>query len=460
MQIVIVGLGQMGFSLAEELEAEGHDVSGLEPMPDRVEMVRARLDVMAIRGSGVSRAALLEAGAKNADLIVAVSGSDEVNIVSCLIGRELGVQKRLARIESRVLAKEMHELHDVLGIDEFFAPRQVTVEHLTRILASPGTIESADFAGGRIILRGLRVEKSSKLTSDKLSEVRKLFPENFLVTAVRREEELFVPTGDFQIRKGDVIYVTMNAKSFRNFLSAFNLQRSPDRRIIIYGASDAGLDLCRRLTEMKYDIVLLDEDEQKCQRAAERLPFTSVINGQALDSGLMQDLKIDKSTFFALSRRTELNFASVVAAKRLGAHYAVMLATNPEEVEMFDRPPVDVVVNPITLSVGAILRSVRAGRVITLFKLAGKRAEALEIVAEKDTSGTGSPLRELVGRFPAGAVVAAVESTDGAHVASGETVIKPGDHVIAVALKKAVPEVIRLFSAENANGPAKAGANR
>jgi len=450
VQIVIVGLGQMGFSLAEELDKEGHDVSGVEPMRDRVEMARTRLDIMAIRGSGVSRAVLREAGAEKADLIVAVSGSDEVNIVSCLIGRKLGIQKRLARIESRLLVKEMHDLHGILGIDEFFAPRPVAVEHLTRILTAPGTIESAEFAGGRIILRGLRVDSSSKLTSAPLSDVRETFPEKFLVTAVRRDQDLVVPTGDFQVREGDIIYVTMNVAAFRNFLSAFNLQRFPDRRIIIYGASEVGLDLCRRLAQLKYDVVLLEEDEGKCERAAEFLPLTSVIHGQPLDSGLMQDLKINQSSFLGLSRRTEVNFASAVAAKRLGAHHAVMLASRPEEVEMFARPPVDAVVNPITLSVGAILRSVRAGRVIILFKMAGQRAEALEIEAEAGAPGIGCPLSELGDKFPAGAVVAAIVSKEGAHVASGETVVNPGDHVIVVALNKAVPDIIRLFSTEAA----------
>jgi len=446
VQIVIVGLGRMGFSLAEELDREGHDVSGVDPRPDRVEMVRTRLDVMAIRGSGVSRAVLREARAEKADLIVAVSGSDEVNIVSCLIGRELGVHKRLARIESRLLVREMHDLHSILGIDEFFAPRQVAVEHLIRILSAPGTIESAEFAGGNIYLRGLRVDKPSKLTSAPLMDVRKHFSERFLVTVVRRGEDLFVPSGDFQIQEGDIIYVTLKAEAFSDFLTAFNLKKSPDRRILIFGASDIGLSLCRRLSRQKYDVVLLEEDEQLCERAAEQLRTTAVIHGQPLDSGLMQDLKVNQSTFFALSRRTEVNFASAVAAKRLGAHYAVMLANTPGEVEMFDSPPIDAVVNPITLSVGAILRSVRAGRVIVLFKLAGQRAEALEIEAEEGAPGIGRPLSELRDQFPAGAVVAAVESTSGAYVASGETVVKPGDHVIAVAMNKAVPDVIRLFS--------------
>lgn len=446
MQVVIVGLGQMGFSLAHQLDDEGHDVSGVDPRPDRVELAGARLDVLAVRGSGVSRDALDAAKAQGADLMVAVSGSDEVNIVSCLIGRELGIKRKIARIQSNVLAAEMGDLHDVLGVDDFVTPGRVTVKHLSRVITAPGTTDSAEFAHGRIILRGLRVEGKSVLSSGPLSEVRKRFPEKFLVTAVRRENDIFVPSGDFRVEEGDVVYVSMKAEVFDDFLEAFGLQSPPVRRVVIAGASDIGLDLCAEMADCKYDIVLLEEDRRRCDEAAEALPYASVIHGSPLDRGLMLDLKIEGSLFMGLSRSTEANFAGVVAAKRLGAHHGVMLASTPEEIEIFEQPPVDAVVNPITLSVGAVLRAVRAGKVLFLFKLAGQRAEALEIEAEEGTPGTGCKLAELRSRFPKDAVIAAVETPDGAHVASGDTVVRAGDHVIVVALRKSVPEVVRLFS--------------
>jgi trk system potassium uptake protein TrkA len=451
MRAIIVGLGRMGFSLAQELDTEGHAVSVIEPRPDRIEMAQKRLDVMPFEGSGCSREMLTAAQAEGADLLLAVSGSDEVNIVSCLLARELGVRRRIARIESKNLIKDVNDLREVLGIDEFVTPRRVTIERLHRILLTPGTTESAEFAGGRIVLRAMRVEEKSDLTNQTLASLRERFPGIFLVTAVRRGDDLFVPKGSFEIRTGDVVYVVTSADLLDEFLARFNLHGPRSRRVFVYGATDLGMELSRVLIAEKFDAVLLEEDEQLCELAADRLPRTAVIQGSPLDRELMLDLKIGTSTFFGLKDRAEANFAGAVTARRLGARRAIMLAEDPDQVPVFDHPPIDAVVNPIALSVGAILRTVRAGRVVVLFRLAGRRAEALEIVAQKGAPGTGRPLRELRDiPFPDGAVVAAVTGEHGARVAGGETVVQPGDHVIVVALSEVVHEVIELFSGESA----------
>ena len=455
MHAIIVGLGRMGFSLAQELDTEGHAVSVIDPRQDRAEIARKRLDVMSFEGSGCSREMLTAARAEKADLLLAVSGSDEVNIVSCLLARELGVRRRIARIESKELIRDVHDLHAVLGIDEFVTPRRVTTERLHRILAKPGMKESAEFAGGRIVLCAMRVEVESDLTAQPLASLRERFPENFIVAAVRRGDDLFIPTGTFEIRIGDVVYVVTSADLLDDFRTRFNLHRSGTKRVFVYGASDIGMELSRMLVAERYDVVLLEEDERMCELAAERLPRTAVIRGSPLDRELMLDLKIADSTFFGLKDRAEANFAGAVTARRLGARRAVMLAEDPDQVPVFDHPPIDAVVNPIALSVGAILRTLRAGRVVVLFRLAGRRAEALEIEAEEGAPGTGRPLRELRDLpFPDGAVVAAVTGERGPRIASGETVIQPGDHVIVVALSSVVHEVIELFSG---NGAARGG---
>jgi trk system potassium uptake protein TrkA len=445
MRVIIVGIGRMGFTLARELDTEGHEVTLIDPRHDRVEVAQTRLDVMTIEGSGCSRDVLTEANAEGADLLLAVSGSDEVNVVSCLLARSLGVKRRIARIESRSLVRDAHDLRTVLGIDEFVAPRQVAIERLQSIISVPGTTEAAEFAGGKVVLRAMRVEVDSDLTAQPLSALRGRFPQNFLVAAVRRNDSLVVPTGAFQIRKGDVIYVVIHAELLDDFLVWFKLHRPGNRRVVVYSATDIGLELAHRLSLEKYDVVVVDERESACELAAERLGRCAVIHGSPLDSELMLDLKVKDSTFFGVADSVESNFAAAVAARRLGARRSVMLAEEPDQVAVFDYPLIDAVVNPIALSVGAILRSVREGRVVLLFRLAGGSAEALEIVAQPGAAGTLKPLSEL--SFPSGAVVAAVTGSSGPRVARGETVIHPGDHVIVVALCAMVHEIVALFSA-------------
>jgi trk system potassium uptake protein TrkA len=434
----------MGFGLAQELDREGHHVSVVDPRPDRAETAHTRLDVMAFTGSGCSREVLCQAGAEGSDLLIAVSGSDEVNIVSCLIARELGVPHRVARIESPDLSEEVPHLRSVLGVDEFINPRRIAAERLHRIVSRPGITESAEFADGRIVLTALRVDTPSPLTQATLAEIRRRFVERFVVTAVRRRKDFVVPTGSFRIEGGDIVYVVTHADMLDRFLTLVNPSLHDRSQVFTYGASVVALHLCRRLSEEKRESVLLDDDPERCGHAADQLRRTSVVRGSPLDRDLMIDLNISQSAFLGLSESTEANVASALMAKRLGARRAIVLVSQPEEAALFDVPPVDAVVCPMVLSVGAILRSVRAGRVISLFKLAGNRGEALEIEAREGAPAVGRPLREL--QFPSGAVVAAVHANGVVQVASGETVIQPGDHVIVVTLLDPVHEVIRLFS--------------
>lgn len=444
MRVTIVGAGRMGFGLAHELDREGHQVSVVDPRADRAEIAHTKLDVMAFTGSGCSREVLCQAGTDGADLLLAVSGSDEVNIVSCLIARELGVARRMARIESPGLSEEVPHLGSVLGVDEFINPRHITAERLHRIVSRPGISEAAEFAGGRIVLTALRVDAPSPLTRATLAEIRQRFVERFVVTAVRRGKDFVVPTGSFQIEEGDIVYAVTHADMLDRFLALANPDLRDPSQVFIYGASVVALHLCRRLSREKRELVLVDDDPGRCNHAAEQLIHTAIVQGSPIDSDMMIDLNISQSAFLGLSESTEANVASAVMAKRLGARRAIVLVSQPDEAATFDLPPVDAVVCPMVLSVGAILRSVRAGRVISLFKLAGNRGEAIEIEAQEGAPSVGRPLREV--QFPSGAVVAAVHAGGGVQVASGETVIQPGDHVIVVTLLDAVHEVIRLFS--------------
>ena len=448
MRILIVGAGRMGFSLAQEFDAAGHEVYLVDTDPERVEMARTRLDVMAVRGSGCSINILRELGARDADLLLAVSGSDEVNTVSCLIGRELGIQRRIARIESRDLAENIRELDpSVLAVDEVVNPREVTVNRLHHIVGTPGTTMSAEFESGRLVMRGLRVENESLLTSDPLANLNAVFSDHFLVTLVKRGEELMVPSGDFRIRRGDTIFVVMAANLLEAFLRTFEFREREARRVFVYGASDIGMDLCVRLAREVKDVILIDEDRAACDAAGQRLDEVSIIHGNPLEKHLMVDLKIDGAdAFLGLSDREAANFSSALMAKRLGARMGVMLTDTPEHVTLFDTMTIEAVINPAVLSVGGLLRRARAGAVLSLFKIAGDRGEAVELRAQDGAPAVGKPLREI--DFPPNVMVAAVTDETDVRVPSGETVIKADDRVVVVALRESIANALNLFAAK------------
>lgn len=448
MRILVVGAGRMGFSLAQQLDAEGHEVYVVDPDAARVEAVRARLDVMAIQGSGCSIGTLRDFGVGGADLLLAVSGSDEVNIVSCLVAKELGINRRMARIESRDLAENLREMNpEILGVDEFVNPREVTVARIRDIVTTPGTTMSAEFENDRIIMRGFRVAEGSDLTRQPLARLHAIFIEHFLVAAVQRGEELHIPKGDFRIEPDDTVFVVMERESLGRFLKVFRFETTRARRIFVGGASEIGIRFCEHMEGYFSHLILVDEDPVACRRASGVLRHTAVIEGDPLDQDLMIDLKIEGAHYFlGVGDVEEANFSSALLAKRLGAECALMLTENPTHVRIFDSLPLDAVLNPAILSVGALLRRVRAGNVLSLFMIAGNRGEAVELRTPDGCPIAGKALKDI--DFPPGVVVAAVTGKEGSKVAGGGTVIEAGDRVVIVALKEAVQDAIALFGNE------------
>lgn len=435
----------MGYSLAEQLDREGHAVYAIDTDPVAVEKARARLDIMVTCGSGCSISTLRELGVEKADLIIAASGSDEINIVSSLVAKELGIKRCISRLESAELVGNLREMSlATMGIDEFVNPREETVRRLCHIIRTPGTTMSAEFADGSVELRGLRVEHESQLTQLPLISLQALFVEHFLVSAVQRGQDLIIPKGDFQIQIGDIIHVILQKNIFKEFLTLFEFDRQRTRRVFVYGAQGIGLDLCRELERDIDDIILIDEDWNLRKQASNFLQKTSIIDGSPRDNILMQDLKISSSDYFiGASESEEANFSSALIAKRLGVKNAVMLTDHPSHVELFDTLPLDAVISPAIISVGAILKAARAGSVLSMFNIAGGRGEALEIIAHKKAPAVNKPLKDI--KFPAGMMVAATTGKSGFSIASGATVIEPGDRVIIVGKRENIGEAIGLI---------------
>ncbi len=439
MKIVIVGVGRMGFDLAQQLDREGHEVFVVDREPRRVELVRTRLDVMAIVGSGSGLKALREASVGDADLLIAATNSDEVNIVSCLVARDMGIQRRIARVQSMQLSTDLQDIDPaLLGVDEFINPMQVTVDRLCHMVATPGTAESAEFADGRIVLRALQVGEGSPLTQGSLEDQRRRFEEPFLICLVRRNKELIVPSGEFHLAGGDIAYAVLEAASLEPFLTAYGFQKEQTRRLVVFGGERLGRALCAALESSVSDVILLEPDEAICAEAAETLAHASVVHGSPLDLALVEDLKFGGVNFFiGASQSDELNLSSALLAKRLGVGRSVMVTSQPEHVDLFESVPVDAVVSPLMLSVGAVLRAVRQGRVVSLFKLAGGRGEALEIEVSSTAPVVDRPLREVGRELGAGVVVAAVLTPEGARLAGGDTVMRAGDRAVVIGQQEA-----------------------
>ena len=444
MHIIICGLGKMGFSLAEQLDEEGHELLVIDTDPKAVERARARLDVMSLTQSGFHLSKVKETNVSNADLLIAVSGSDEVNLITCLLARKLGIPHHIARIEN---AKFAEELGDVERLS-FINPEKATVDRLDNMITKVGTTDSFEFANGSILLRALLVEESSKIIGKKLSTLRDEFDTPFIVTMVKRGTQFFVARGDTVIQAADTIYVVLERDSLSTFTESYGLAPRA-RRVIVFGASTIGYELCKRLENSIDDVILVEPKGELVDSAVDHLSSTSLIHGSPFHQDLLEELKTGTADYFvSLSSNDEGNLAAAMMAKRLGTRTTVTLTSQPEYVEIFEPlPHLDAVVSPVLLSVGNIVRRVRSGRVHSLTMVAGRRGEALELEVLKNAPVDGKAVKDI--DFPSGMVLAAVLDNEKTYLPIGSTQLHAGQHVVAVVLKEAVPAAMRLFGAKS-----------
>jgi trk system potassium uptake protein TrkA len=446
MRIVIVGAGSVGFHLVRELGAEGHNIALIDSDPHKLEHVRDRLDVMTVTGSGTSRAALEAAGTRGADLFVAVSNQDEVNILACAAAHGMGAERTLARVRNRDLTSESAPLVDAvkLGVTRFINPDETAVESVVALVDAPGSIDVGDFAGGRILLRSFDVDQRSTLSGRPLERLREQFAGvQFLMAAIQRDQRTFIPTGRDQLELGDRAYMIMTQNALPVFRRVIAGGESV-QRVVVYGAGRFGVDVASRLQE-RTNVVLIDEDEERCEAAAAKLDHSLVLHGSPNDADVQGQGKLSSADFFiATGRNEEHNLILALLAKKRGARRNIVVTADPDLTLLLDRLDIDAVINPRLTMVGRLLRFARGGRVVSVQKLGESAAEVVEMVVRSGARASGKMLREL--KLPEGLLVGAVVRDEEAFVPHGGTTIREGDTVVTFVLPGLRDRAERLFA--------------
>jgi trk system potassium uptake protein TrkA len=447
MRVIIVGAGEVGTNIAAALAAEGQDVVVMDQQAAPVRTLRDRLDVQTFQGSGSNPRVLLEAGLREADMLLAVTDSDEVNIVACLVAAAHSPATiTVARIRREELVADTTVLGKAgLGIGHVINPELAAAERIVRLLEMPAAIDVVDFDGGRLSMVALRVPETSPWAGRQLAELPPLVGDRPLLFAARlRGSECVIPTGQDDIAAGDILYSVVEPGALRWVAEGIGVPWEPVRRVTVAGATNIGQVLTRRLEADGYQGKLIEHDETRAQAAAEALRRTVVLNGSPTDTDLLLQENIqDCDAFLAVLRDDEANVVAALHAKRLGARRVISLTGRPEFVPLIAGAGVDVVISPRQVAVSSILHFVRRGRVVRVTPVAGDLAEVIEFVALETAAVVGRPLKDV--RFPRHALVAAVIRPNGVEIATGDTVIAPGDRVLVVALKKAVAKLQRAF---------------
>jgi trk system potassium uptake protein TrkA len=451
MKILILGAGQVGRTAAYHLAREpANEVTVVDQNEEALRDLRDHLDIRAVAGSASYPNVLESAGIAETDVVIALTSSDEVNMVACEIAHALyKTPTRIARIRaSEYTSNPSLFVEGALAVDVWISPEQLVTDYIARLLSFPGALQVVDFADGRVQLVGVRAQKDGLLVGHKLRELRDHLPNtDARVAAIYRNERLVLPDGDVVVEDQDEIFFIAARDDLRKVFAELRRNEDPVRRLVIAGGGNIGFRLARVL-EGSNQVKLIERDTRRAHQISERLESTIVLNGDAADEELLIEENIDSADLFAaLTNSEEANIMSAMLAKRLGAKRVMALINRPTYGELMENRGIDIVISPQTITIGSLLAHVRRGDVVRVHSLRRGAAEAIEAVVH-DTAGKSDLIGRRVDevRLPDGASILAMVRGEQVLMGHHDTVIEAEDHVIVfVSDRRHVEAVERLF---------------
>jgi len=451
MKIIILGAGQVGTSTAEILAKEDNDITLIDNVASQVEGLQDRLDIRTIVGSASHPSVLEQAGGPDADLILAVTDQDEVNMAACQVAYTLfRTPKKIARIRSVEYLTHTEIFSDEsIPVDVIISPEQLITQHVLHLIEYPGALQVVDFAGGKIQLVGLKAYHGGPLVGRELRTIREDLPTvEARVAAIYRHDRPIIPEGDTIIEPDDEVFIVAAAPHIPIVMSEFCAVEAPGQNIMLVGAGKIGLQLARSLEQNNYQVKLVEHGAERARQVAEQLDATIVLRGDAADEDLMLQENIDATDVFcSLTNDDEANILSAMLAKRLGAHRAMALINRSAYVDLIESSVLDVAISPSLITVGSLLTHVRRGDTIAVHSLRRGAAEAIETIAHGDATSSsvvGRRIEEI--SLPSGTRVGALLRNQEVIIPHHDTVIEAEDHVILFVIdKKYIRDVEKLF---------------
>ena len=454
MKIIIVGAGQVGATLAENLAREYNDITVIDVDEKILLMLQDRLDIRTVTGSGSHPDILVSAGIEDADMLIAVTNSDEVNIIACQVAYSLfHTPTKIARIRAysytnpKFYDKLFNDKH--MPVDVMITPEQVVTDYISKLVAQPGALQVLDFAHGVIQLVGLRAVKNSPLVGQELRTLKEHIPNaDARVAAIYRKDRAIFPTGVTVIEDGDEVFFIAARDNIRKVMSELRRLEKPYHRLIIAGGGNIGFRLSKAL-ERDYSIKIIEQSKVRAEFLSEKLNNAVVLNGSATDQELLLNENIDRAdVFLALTNDDEVNIMASLLAKRLGTKKVMTLISNPVYADLMQGGDIDIAISPQQATISSLLAHVRKADTVGVHSLRKGAAEALEIIVhgdEKNSKVVGRKIEEIPS--PPGATLAALVRDGKVHIAHRHTIIQSGDHVIVFVVDKAhTRDIEKLFT--------------
>ena len=450
MKILILGAGQVGSTVAESLVSEANDITVVDSDGDKLRLLQDRLDLRTLTGNAAHPSVLEQAGIADADMLLAVTQSDEVNLVACKLAATLyNTPTRIARIR----ATDYLERPEVFSADNFcvdfsICPEQILTEYIVKLIEFPEALQVQRFSQGKASLVAVRAFEGGPLVGKPLSFLRSHMPQvETRVAAIFRKDGPLIPEGNTVIEDGDEIFFIAATGNIRSVLNEMRRMDKPTKRVMIVGGGNIGRRLAKTL-ENDYQVKLIEHNKKSCERLAGELANTLVLNGDGTDEKLMQQEHVDEiDVFCALTNDDENNIMSALLAKQGGARKVIALINRSAYVDLLQGGKIDIALSPAQVTIGSLLAYVRQGDVVAVHSLRRGAAEALELVAHGDRQSS-----RVVGRrideidLPKGATIGALVRGDQVIMGHHDTLIEAEDHVIVFVIdKRTVKKVEKLF---------------
>jgi len=450
MKIIILGAGQVGSSVAENLSREANDITVIDNRTDCLDALQDRLDIRTIHGDASHPDMLRRAGADDADMVIAVTSSDETNMVACQVAYTLfHTPTKIARVRAHGYINHPQLFtQEAFPVDMLISPEQVVIDLVGRLVEFPGALQVLDFAGGRVRLVAVKAYYGGPMVGHELSELAEHMPGiETRVAAIYRRGQAIIPQGDTVIEVDDEVFFIASKENIRAVMSEMRRMDKAVKRIILVGGGNIGKGLAKAL-ENKYQVKLIERDPKKTQELSEQLDRTLVLLGDAANEELLAEENIDHTDVFcAATNDDEANILSSMLAKRLGAKRVIALINRAAYVDLIESSEIDIAISPHQATIGSLLAHVRRGDVVVVHSLRRGAAEAIEAVAHGDSKSSrvvGRAVEDI--KLPVDTSIGAVVRGDEVIIAHHDTVIEAEDHVILfLTNKKHIDEVERLF---------------
>ncbi|MDR5893513.1 MULTISPECIES: Trk system potassium transporter TrkA [Halomonas] len=450
MKIIILGAGQVGGTLAEHLAREENDITVIDTDGDKLRELHTKLDIRTVVGPGSYPMVLRQAGCEDADMLIAVTSQDEVNMIACQVAHTLfRTPTKIARVRATAyLTRKGLFAHEAVPIDVLISPEQVVTDHIRRLIEHPGALQVLEFASGLVQLVAVKAIYGGPLVGQDLAFLRRHMPSvDTRVAAIYRRNRPIIPRGDTVIEADDEVFFIAARRDIRAVMSELRRLDRDFRRIIIAGGGNIGERLAEHL-EHSHQVKIIEHSLERCTVLSERLDRTVVLHGSATSKRLLEEENIEECDIFcALTNDDEVNIMSSMLAKRMGAKKVLTLINNAAYVDLVQGGEIDIAISPQQATIGSLLTHVRRGDIVNVHSLRRGAAEAIEAIAHGDTQSS-----KVVGRaigeidLPRGTTIGAIVRGKEVLIAHDDVVVESGDHVILFVIdKRRIREVERLF---------------